>query len=1426
MGQGSSLHLPDDRKGKLVPYLSVKQLPLLPFEKQLIAIIGCTEEEYRKFATEAAFQGRIRPAEYDLIPDIQAALAPAVVGIAAASTAKAAATSALVSLAVGVALTAVSYLLTPKPRASGEQVKQRTLGNRRGGDRFAATYGFDSQAELADYGDPIQIVFGRYTGTSGGILVAPTLVWSRMFSYGTQQGVKLLFVVGEQGREGTQTPQGIAPPDLAGIYLGNGALNSVYKNNYAVYWKRNTTSSGYSRIKASSLIAGTRGERYSGDPETFDDIFTCPTAFGDNDYGFSSAHSLSNNSEFGCYAPIPNGTAYRVNWRVVTIPSIDGEDDPGNNLIYERIKIAGNGGKTDVNSAVGAQELGMSGEGRNYSRRMGVISLNGVRVAGDGIEERTVAVGDQIEFMISPEKIPNDFYAAGKVKVDDINGDIKEQCNAADDALQVGEMFMIGRCVWQVTARKLTQWRRSEGEQLITLKCLEVPPINNTIGLVSRKVLAANILGDSVSDAQHVGIAFYPLMRFAIATVVNTRPCEVTEIGLRSQVFQRLNNLCNFRSIPTPTELRNAEKDKVNITSGTSNVFITRASIFTIEVRPSGVNASGQPYAWAPLGMRFGVVGSRPRDIYSYIRLKHPSKGAYEFRLIPKNGADMRLTPDSSVIWLLNANGSSNELLATNVPTAYGYFDVRSSGTAVTKFEITSNEEFASRPRFQIAAKTEPLPSAVGIYSYLPDVNSDDGRITGIEYLNVWSDPTGFTVGRSHAFAYELFGGAGASTVPLNGYIEASFTENQPGGRWARIRYRAMKVQLPAGHYSGRSYTWQFQNYWIEDSSKDWTIGTEFVVNRTLSSTNPFRVVPGEGTMQKAGLVLKVSAVSGFNPNLGRAQGFYEELYGPARNYNTGSTRSQILDLTSAEGKKIRLTLQSTVEYATDHWSGQTKLWSHPVISVTRDSLYTSTSWTANERISYTRIVSYANPFQSYGIGSTQVGIVLQILTITDREITPASYDAERIFEYQSQYADLSYYSDLVEKSNASSPEHEVVYVNEMVSNETIPTYDNMTICGLALKAGRNFTSVDQLRVWLSEGLHVYRFHPDDAAQPTGPSNLFCDLVYYFLTNNVAGLGPHLGMSALNAPLVNTDDFVTTAKFLKANRLFFDGVLGETQNLRQFISDTAPYFLCNFAITDGRFSLKPALPTTAAGEISTNPVPIKQLFTAGNILEDTFELEYLDAEERRDFRAVMRYREQAKNLLPQERNIVIRWSDSSEYAALESFDLTPYCTSEVHAKIVGKFLLSLRRRVTHTIRFSTTPYGLDLAPGDFIKVVTQTSPYNPAKNGTIDGSGNIVSVQPLENGQYNILYYIGDFGEVQKGTMTVSNAKATEVALRNAVFTIVDATVSQNVYTVEQLTLTEDGTVQISASEFPCDTNGASLIAQDVLRDANFTFER
>ena len=324
--------------------------------------------------------------------------------------------------------------------------------------------------------------------------------------------------------------------------------------------------------------------------------------------------------------------------------------------------------------------------------------------------------------------------------------------------------------------------------------------------------------------------------------------------------------------------------------------------------------------------------------------------------------------------------------------------------------------------------------------------------------------------------------------------------------------------------------------------------------------------------------------------------------------------------------------------------------------------------------------------------------------------------------------------------------------------------------------------------------------------------------------------------------LINIDQLRTTSKFLRTNELFFNGAISQPINLREYIADVAPYFLCDFILSDGRFSLKPALPVLDNGGIdSSNGVQIKQLFTGGNILEDSFQLEYLAAEDRRDFRAIVRYRLEKEGQLPKEMSKEIRRRDSGSDTAnnddlpVETFDLTQFCTTEAHAILVGKYFLSLRKHITHTCTFKTTPYGLDLAPGDYIRVNTESSPYNAANSGTIDASGNITSSRTLEDGGYTILYYsVGSDQEdvsravnVQVTNMRIADP-TTRTSLSNSIFVLEQTTSSQNVYRVEQITFTDETTVEIVASEFPCDSRLVSLMAEELNSgrdgDSNYVF--
>ena len=195
----------------------------------------------------------------------------------------------------------------------------------------------------------------------------------------------------------------------------------------------------------------------------------------------------------------------------------------------------------------------------------------------------------------------------------------------------------------------------------------------------------------------------------------------------------------------------------------------------------------------------------------------------------------------------------------------------------------------------------------------------------------------------------------------------------------------------------------------------------------------------------------------------------------------------------------------------------------------------------------------------------------------------------------------------------ADGPEHSITYINLFQDNEdTVPSYGSMSMLGMTLRSGRNIQQLDQLRVWLPDGIPVRRWLDDSF----GPSNHFTDLLYYLLTDKDAGAGDKVPES-----MIDQDSFRATARFLDTMRIRCDMVLEEPFNIRAWATEIAPLLLCQFLILNGRFAITPALPVTSSGAINaTGPVPVKALFAEGNIITNSFEVTYLSSEERAAFK--------------------------------------------------------------------------------------------------------------------------------------------------------------------------------------------------------------
>jgi hypothetical protein len=1281
MADRDLVHQPANAGGGLETGARPYDPPLLPYEVALIEALGCTEQEYRQFVRHAQLQARVRPAEYAHIPDV--VNTPLAV--------------AIVSLVLGLASTAVSILLAPKAPAleSPAKIKGKKLADQIGPSRFNQTTSFDNVSSLAEYGQPIPIPFGkRGTGSdgalTGGLILAPALVWSRIYSYGSYQAFEGIYVAGEYG---------VDAPQLGGIRVGTTALNSLGNREFAVYW---SSQLGENRPEPARLIAGTQDGGVSGTTGRI--TFTAPTEDGQFSTGFSMTYTPQADTSFGTATPVFNGTAYRFNWEVVSAPyeSTEGSDnkDARQETQAQRRKIAGSNAdvlhKYENQPSEDVGKIGQPGVGRAYSRRMGFIAHNGTEY-----ENRTivpVSVDDVLTFEINKRNwsdFQQEDFKGTEVNLKDLKNSADSWRAQASDLLTVGSKWIIGSSVWVVEDRNPDLWTK-DTTQYIYFRCTAIFGVA-TVGIPGTRTVREPLGGyegpwpgpgappfplssGGFNSNKHCGAAFFNICRLHMASIRPVRrDTEVVEIGIRSQVWNRANGLCNFNAIPSPGKdgkLHRMDKKNITLTTPRMDKYFERTSCFSLWVRP--VQQYGQTQQpWTRIPEVICVTGNAPIVLYNYLRIRPRQAGYYEYRLVPRTGSDIAINSIDTNL-ALRLNSRTGDIIGQDYDTPYGAFRLTTNGEMVTIAQIQRNDELVTDPSDIEAITPVVLTTPTALSQYAQSANNGSDQ----QVINAWLRQV---LGRATNYA-------GRSN-------SASLTHDKPGV--GRIVF-TVTADSRAGTYGvdvGQTYV----N--LEGSTYKWT------------------------------------------------------------------------------------NVRYTVTYADGTW---------------------------NTSHAFTIQIPVSNPFSQWG-GYSIVYVAWRV-TAVQTTVTGGSPGGEiegRIFEDNSQVADCSHYLELT-KSNESGPEHEIVYVNEYISNETQADYYGMSTLGFAVKSSGQIGGIGQLRAWVPTGISVYRLIEQD----NKPSNLFADLVYYLLTSKSQGVG-----NVVPAELIDVESLTIAAQFQRANKIFFDGVVEDSDSLRSFLYDNAALQLCNFTIKNGRFGMMPALPYDSNYEISTSPIAVEQIFTAGNIIEDSLQVQYIDAAQRANFRALVSWRVTIENDLPTQASALVDWADipeGSRSTTQQAFDLTDFCTNRAQALKTARFLLSIRRRITHTVSFKTVPDALGIQPGSYIRVITAATSYSAANNGVITDAGTLVSISTIADGTYDAMVYNPATSQVLERKITVSSGSVTDASLYGTLFTLLSETVNKGVYQVEQLTLDEDGLVNVAAVEVPVDSAGASIVAKDVLSEGSF----
>lgn len=261
-------------------------------------------------------------------------------------------------------------------------------------------------------------------------------------------------------------------------------------------------------------------------------------------------------------------------------------------------------------------------------------------------------------------------------------------------------------------------------------------------------------------------------------------------------------------------------------------------------------------------------------------------------------------------------------------------------------------------------------------------------------------------------------------------------------------------------------------------------------------------------------------------------------------------------------------------------------------------------------------------------------------------------------------------------------------------------------------------TELKQLHAFIEEGLVVQRWrytnnsisNPGAINSVDGASNNFADLVYYWFAESgaypTAAVGTYMSINSVGrCSLFYAHYNITCNIYLTAGTSFL-----------AWLQNVAPMFLCSFFVLVGTYFLKPVLPLNDNGSIATGALTPREIFSdsdpnadsvENNIITGTYRKTYVTNTQRIPFQVVVTWRGQDKFNLETAQTTKVRYSDYSEDAPEEAYDMTAFCTNADHATIVAKYILATRRYSLHTITFQSArnvQTTSQLQPFDLISV--------------------------------------------------------------------------------------------------------------------------
>ena len=288
------------------------------------------------------------------------------------------------------------------------------------------------------------------------------------------------------------------------------------------------------------------------------------------------ARTPNSQRSFGCHTPIPNGAAFFPDYELVQIFD---REKPLQVLIEDFFA----GRKVLAEGPPGIKELkvNLAYAGRQYAEALynanGTLNTQISSTAPNAVDV-DIEEGQSVIFRNAAAREPEDNFPPHGTA--DINTAIDQRMVDVDTNINVGDLYLFGTALVQCVNTSHNQplepgTTNGKTYQFVCKERGKATLINGNYGANDKAAFDrfANFFGNNAKGNPSYG---HHLQKVEIATIVNNRECDQTEIGIKSVVFKKVNGFANVESQPDAATLAEFEDDRQPFSLGRVTTFQTR----------------------------------------------------------------------------------------------------------------------------------------------------------------------------------------------------------------------------------------------------------------------------------------------------------------------------------------------------------------------------------------------------------------------------------------------------------------------------------------------------------------------------------------------------------------------------------------------------------------------------------------------------------------------------------------------------------------------------------------------------------------------------------------------------------------------------------------------------------------------------------